>query len=460
MLPGLAVRCGLYLLAFALLAALTRRPLFAAALLVAAVLLAHLVSQAKRRVLREPLVFSDLRLFSQALRHPRLYLPYLGTGRAVAAVVAIALAAFAGLYLEAAGTVAAAPLAGVAVLGAFLLFAGSRTATLALQPEADVRRHGLVASLWLYWLAARRTGARAAEPFATFALVASAAPAPIVVVQSESFFDPRRLHGGIADAVMANFDAMAREGECGRLAVPVWGAYTMRTEFAFLSGIAPEGLGVHRFDPYARYARQPVATMASRLRAAGYRTIALHPYPARFFRRDRVFPQLGFDEFLDARAFAGARREGAYVADAEVAARIVALLARSREPLFIFAITMENHGPLHLEPAPEAEARRLYREPPPPAYRDLTAYLRHVANADAALGTLRAALPAHGAVLCLYGDHVPGMPEVYAAAGHEDPDTDYLIWRPGGLAPGRSALRVENLACRVLEAAGLAAARA
>ena len=31
------------------------------------------------------------------------------------------------------------------------------------------------------------------------------------------------------------YDRLAGEGESGRLEVTVWGAYTMRTEFAFLS---------------------------------------------------------------------------------------------------------------------------------------------------------------------------------------------------------------------------------
>ena len=39
------------------------------------------------RHLREPLVFSDIAMFSQAFKHPRLYLPFLGIVPAIAAPI-------------------------------------------------------------------------------------------------------------------------------------------------------------------------------------------------------------------------------------------------------------------------------------------------------------------------------------------------------------------------------------
>ena len=44
-------------------------------------------------------------------------------------------------------------------------------------------------------------------------------------------------------------------------------------------------------------------TIASYLRDLGYRTICVHPYPSTFYGRDRVFPVLGFDEFVDLESF-------------------------------------------------------------------------------------------------------------------------------------------------------------
>src|SRR5207253_969711 len=82
----------------------------------------------------------------------------------------------------------------------------------------------------------------------------------------------------------------------GRFAVPAWGAYTMRAEFAVLSGVPESELGYDRFNPYYALARVPLESQVWRLRRAGYRTICLHPFDRRFFRRDLALPRS--DEML------------------------------------------------------------------------------------------------------------------------------------------------------------------
>jgi phosphoglycerol transferase MdoB-like AlkP superfamily enzyme len=259
-----------------------------------------------------------------------------------------------------------------------------------------------------------------------------------VVVQSESFFDARRL-GAVPKDLLPNYDARSAEGEAGRLGVPVRGAYTMRTEFAFLSGIAPRALGVHRFNPYRRFARGGrVATLASALKARGYRTLCIHPYPASFFDRDRIFPGLGFDEFLDVKHFEPATKEGPFIADAEVTKAILQALGPRT---FIFAITMENHGPFHLEGGDELEV-----------------YLRLLRNADRMIGEICGAMKE--GVFCLYGDHAPGLPRVFEARGYDDSRTDYLIWSRADRTPRRADREAHELGVRLLERAARAGARA
>ena len=250
-----------------------------------------------------------------------------------------------------------------------------------------------------------------------------------------------------------------RQPALGGSAVPAWGGTTVRTEFAFLSGLPPAQLGVHRFNPYRRLGGRAFPTLASFLRRAGYRTVCVHPYPASFYGRDRVFPGLGFDEFVDLRAFAGARGGGPFVGDLAVAEKVCSILEGSAGPTLVFAITMENHGPLHLERAGPEDARRFYAAPPPAAFDDLTVYLRHLSNADRMIGRLRECLsrPQVGGWLCWYGDHVPIMPAVYEATGFGDARTDYFLWREGrGGAPAAPAdIAVEELAERLLRSAGL-----
>jgi hypothetical protein len=369
-----------------------------------------------------------------------------------------------GLTLEPAlaGRSGAAPFAALlltlalpALLG--LGWATRRATPLRLDPAHDQAEFGLLPSLWLYWRAehghavdpAAHPHAGAAPPVRTARRTGERQH--LVVVQSESFFDVRRLWPDIQPELLAHFDRACAEALLhGRLEVPAWGANTMRTEFAFLSGLAAAHLGPHRFNPYRRLARRALPSLASRLRDAGYRTLCLHPHPASFFARHRVMPQLGFDQFLDLAAFPGAQRVGPYIGDAAVGAKILELLAAADAPTFIYAITMENHGPLHLERVAAGDVERLYRRPPPDGCDDLTVYLRHLGNADRMLGALteglRAAHPA--ALLCWFGDHVPSMPGVYAATGFDDGRSDYFVWcanRRGGTALDTTAERLGGL---------------
>jgi hypothetical protein len=441
---GYGVHSGLIAITFTLLLAITQRPFFAAALTASMTLVIVIVSNAKFRALREPFVFTDFGLFSQALRHPRLYLPFLGLVPALVGLVTVVVAAAAGITLEPALSTTTGAVGLTAIALALLLTAGflltiatQQAKPVTFDPVRDIADYGLLPSLWLYWLAERRQlcgSPPAASAEDGIPATATTGELPhIVVVQSESFFDVRRLWPKVHPSILENFDHISRQAMLhGRLAVPAWGANTMRTEFGFLSGIAATDLGAHRFNPYRRLARQPTESIASRLRRLGYHTICLHPHPASFFDRDQVMPQLGFNEFLDITAFADATRDGPYIADVEVTKKVRQLLNRASVPTFVFAITMENHGPLHLEQVAAGELERLFEQPPPEGFDDLAVYLRHLKNADRMIGNLCTALARdhRNSLLCFFGDHVPSMPGVYDATGFTDGHSDYFIWSP------------------------------
>jgi hypothetical protein len=468
-IPGYSVHLGLTTITFTLLLALTQRPYFAAALTATTTLVIVIVSNAKYRALREPFVFTDFGLFSQALRHPRLYLPFLGLVPALVGLSTAVAAVIAGITLEPAVSTKTG-VSGLAMItlilflpAGFLLAAATRrTLPLTLDPVRDIADHGLLSSLWLYWLAERRQGLRTNAGTIIERPISSSAGfqdlPPIIAVQSESFFDVRRLWPDIAPEILSNFDRIRRAAMLsGRLEVPAWGANTMRTEFAFLSGISADELGVHRFNPYRRLARNPIPTLASRLQQIGYHTICLHPHPAGFFGRDQVIPQLGFNEFLDIASFTDAPHDGPYIADAAVTAKILELLQQASRPTFIFAITMENHGPLHLERVTASDRERLFTQPPPQDCDDLSVYLRHLQNADHMIGQLGNALTErhHNGLLCFFGDHVPSMPRVYDVTGFPDGRSDYLVWSPGRSPGTELDTRVEALGDLLLKSIGL-----
>jgi Sulfatase len=417
-----------------------RRPWFAAANVLAWQLLIVLISNAKFHSLREPFIYQDFEYFLDAIKHPRLYLPFLGAWRAALAAIAFVAAVASGLLLESpvnvsGGDVVYASCAiALLLLALLLLILGARQPLLVTHtPADDTRRLGLIASMWRYRSDERATFDLAQLPkLPTIDAAVTGSKRPnIVAIQSESFFDARRLSKTLRPSVFTHWDrARGAAAARGRVRVAAWGANTVRTEFSFLSGLDPEILGVHRFNPYRKLAHLGVETLASRLKSLGYKTICVHPYPATFYTRDAIFPKLGFDEFIDISAFADAPKVGPYVGDVEVAKKIESLLANASDGVFIFAITMENHGPLHWEQIAADEISTLFTETLPRNCEELAVYARHLANADAMLGTLMATMQRASTPhwICQYGDHVPIMPSVYAEIGEPDGMTDYVIW--------------------------------
>lgn len=434
-------------LGFAIVCAASARPLFAGATILALGGGYAYADRAKRAVLAEPVVFTDVFQALDIFRHPQLALPFPHVGRVLAGVTA-ALAFFAGLFLWEAPAWRESLwplliLLGLTAIGVWLASsASSASLGRALRrlkplgdPVRDAARFGPLATLLIHGLIARAERAQrriAPPPMPTPARTRSPTAGPIVLVQCESFFDARRLHPGIPADLLPNFDRLRTTGmQWGGLHVPSWGANTVRTEFEVLTGLTQSQIGMDWFDPYHRFADAPVDSLAWRLKKEGYRTICLHPFDRSFYRRDRVMANLGFDVFLGEEAFADARVRNGYIADGEVARLAATILAEKNPRTFLFLITMENHGPwregLETRTVELAADMRM----PSAEYRSFMCYLEGLKSADAMLETLASALSERGdnGLLGFYGDHLPGFPETFARLGLREPGSDYLLWR-------------------------------
>ncbi len=466
---SLCVHISLWTLLFCIFLALTQRPWFSTVLTIAIHLLIVLVSNAKYRALREPFVFADFEFFSDSLKHPRLFLPYFGIWRVVAGCVFFNTSLYLGLTLEPGipktsgwGIFLVGLATMVAAAIVLLCAATPRQHPSRFDPAADIRAHGLLPTLWSYALAARTMHDLPGNfPYiaATGSRKSQALP-NIVIVQSESFFDARRLHPEVHPALLQHFDSIrAASAQYGHLHVPAWGGNTARSEFSFLTGLRREALGVHRFNPHRTLSPRGIPSIASYLKGLGYRTVCIHPYPVQFYSRHEAYPSLGFDRFIDIELFHDAKRYGPYISDQAVSEKICALLGESDVPTLVFAITMENHGPLHLERVAAGDHERLYSSRPPQGYDDLTIYLRHLQNADLMIRDLRQHLAQSKteSCLCWYGDHVPILSSIYDTKAFGDGRTDYFIWKKGldSAAANFKDIEIADLGITLLEHAGL-----
>lgn len=246
----------------------------------------------------------------------------------------------------------------------------------------------------------------------------------IVVIQSESFFDPSNLRGYEHADLTPNLRRLQMEGTSGPLHVPTFGGGTIRTEFEVLTGLSLRYFEDMQF-PYLQMNRKLVPSLVRALNARGYETVAIHGNDPAFWNRTTAFKALGFDRFVSRTQFpANAAMDGKYMADSAMTDEIMDQLKDSGPPQFLFAISIEAHGPYDVEPANPA-ARDAIQVPPGLSDKDkreLQDYLYHIGHADHELGRLAALLAKRSrpTLLLFYGDHLPALTNVYHTLGFVD----------------------------------------
>jgi phosphoglycerol transferase MdoB-like AlkP superfamily enzyme len=119
----------------------------------------------------------------------------------------------------------------------------------------------------------------------------------IVAVMVESMFDPTLIPGiHFSEDPLAALRDLEYPTSRTSLLVPVYGNGTANTEFEFLTG------ATHRFFPpgsvqYQSHIHSQGESLARLLAYRGYGSHAVHNYRRSFWRRNEVYPYLGFDSF-------------------------------------------------------------------------------------------------------------------------------------------------------------------
>lgn len=247
----------------------------------------------------------------------------------------------------------------------------------------------------------------------------------IVVILSESFFDARSMKGmsALPDPI-PNVRAAIDAGHGGLMRVPTFGGGTIRTEFEVLTGMPMSAFPDAQF-PYVTLVRERIPSLVSELEHHGYRTVAIHGNAGSFWNRQNAYRALGFDRFITEREFpANARRDGRWIADSAMTDMILRELDPAGPPKLVVALSIEAHGPYGGSTTADPAGRDAI--PLPPGLSDKQAlelrnYLYHVRNADAEFGRLMKALGTHRpTVVLFFGDHLPGLRDVFATLGFED----------------------------------------
>ena len=236
----------------------------------------------------------------------------------------------------------------------------------------------------------------------------------IIMVMSESFWDPTRLPG---TTITPDPMPTVRVLQSGHVLSPEFGGMTANVEFEALTGFSNAFLPYGSI-PYQQYVRTPVPSLAKFLKGEGYNTRAFHPFAGWFWNRASVYRAFGFDRFLSEESLPILAKRGPLAADTAFVDEIIREASWAVRPFFYFAVTLQGHGPY--EPGRYPDSRIAVKGPMSEASREsLKTYATGVADADRSLARLIewASNRERPTIIAFFGDHLPPLGQVYPETG-------------------------------------------
>ena len=175
----------------------------------------------------------------------------------------------------------------------------------------------------------------------------SVRPVNIIAIMNEAWAD-YSYAGDLRTNIdpMPYYHGMKENTIKGQNLVCITGGGTAKTEYEFLTGNS-----VKRHPgmvPYVSYFTHDQYSLVSTLRAQGYRAVAMHPYKGSNWKRPTAYQLLQFERFYTEEDFAeDVERIRGHISDRANYEKIIELVEEKEspdEPLFVFDVTMQNHG--------------------------------------------------------------------------------------------------------------------
>lgn len=172
----------------------------------------------------------------------------------------------------------------------------------------------------------------------------------IIVIMNEAFSDLRVLGDFETDNnPMYLFDELEENTVKGYALASVLGGNTANSEYEFLTGnslgfLAPSAM------PFQQYVKDDIYTLERYLAKLGYASMFTHPEKGENWLRDTVYPKLGFDESIFKDAYEDSKKLRIHTSDEGLYDKLIEEYESRIDSgsQFIFAVTMQNHGPYKL----------------------------------------------------------------------------------------------------------------
>ncbi|SCJ51035.1 Phosphoglycerol transferase and related proteins%2C alkaline phosphatase superfamily [Anaerotruncus sp. 2789STDY5834896] len=232
----------------------------------------------------------------------------------------------------------------------------------------------------------------------------------IIAIMNESFSD-LSVRGTLeVDTPYMPFTASLRENAVyGHLYMSTFGGGTSNSEWEFLTGGSMSYLPVGSIA-YQQYIHGETDSIVKTVDTLGYRKSAMHPHGSTGWNRYRVYPWLGFEEtrFWDTYTFP----EDIVRVFPSDRCTYTEIIRQYEEkdgdtPLFIFDVTMQNHGGYTVEDyEPTVRIQNMQG-----SYPDAEQYLSLIRESDLAFQELVTyfSQQEEPTIILMFGDHQPSL---------------------------------------------------
>ena len=266
----------------------------------------------------------------------------------------------------------------------------------------------------------------------------------IIYVMDESYWDVSELeqYGFAFDTdVSASLHRLQETSASGRAYSPSFGGGTCDVEFEALTGYSVSYLP-NGSKPYQQHVTRPMFSLPNYLKTQGYQTAAVHCFWAKYWSRDTAYPNLGLDTFLSLEKMTHVNKvrrhywTSGLVTDDSMADQIIqqyeSMKASSDAPVFLHAVTMQNHTNYNKDNYPDDQRVKVLNAPSGISRSTLGAledFATGIRDADAMLGRLTDYFSQvdEPVILVFWGDHYNPI------------DSNYDVFTKSGYASDSSA---------------------
>ena len=252
----------------------------------------------------------------------------------------------------------------------------------------------------------------------------------IIIVMSEAFWDPTLMKNvSFNQDPIPFFHSLQKSQTSGNMISPVYGGGTANTEFEALTGFSTQFLPGGSI-PYTQYVTKPVEALPTVLKQQGYAASAIHTYDNWFYDRNSVYKDFGFDKFVSKEFYNDPEYHGQYIRDTELSQKILNEVKETDKPDFIYAVSMENHGPYSTTEDPKDNIKSSGSGLSADSKAMIDNYSSSISDVDQSLKQLIEGLQKidEPTEVIFYGDHLPMLGDdysVYKNAGFIQGDNSY-----------------------------------